>query len=212
MKYLYVYKYLASNYAQAAAQSGEVYINTLHNLQKLEREEIGDTTEGTLSSYFGGNTIDPGDPSTQGLQLSRVFSQGKLIFKDKQTIMGSFTESTDNCYLFCMTLVKDQEVAKRMGYNACLLIRDPVALISEITSCLRKQRLAVNDPIYGEVTYQARSLDFENQSGVLPVFIKEPYFTYQKEFRIAWSIGDSSIESIQVRCPEIVRLVQKIKF
>lgn len=87
-----------------------------------------------------------------------------------------------NCYMACFSLRYDYRLFDELGYDSCLVIREPQRFIERTRACmeaalpgwnLRASAVSYHDPCHPTRTYDV-------------LFSKHFRFTYQQEFRIVW--------------------------
>jgi hypothetical protein len=212
--YSVLYKLLKYEHALRFAQTGELRIGTLfeYRKQEIHGSEIGDRGEGTKST----DCEDSISSASQLMSHPFISSFFKGITPESNIVINaSFTrvEKSNDLYVYSMADKLVSEAAKELGYDAYIIINNPISYLSCIDKKLRQA--ASVSPGFGlhKCIYLSRGQLYSMELGVFPAqehqdhpaIIKDPTYSYQCEVRAIWSPVSGSIEPIIMNCLEALQ-------
>lgn len=212
-------KYSKKRHLNNLVKRGEIRIGTLHEYRNSEYSEgIYDNTEGLKRVNLklnGAMDLFSRDPYTQ--KLKRNFFRGILNIPDGVILDGdgstiSREVNHPNCFIFCASSQRVDQVPKTFGYDSAVKIINPENFI-EIISKEMKARFGAELSYFGEIKYKSKEeewngVDFGNN----PSLYKDESFAYQSEVRAIWTTPNSnSAEPIILQIPELKKYVHPIQ-
>lgn len=220
-----MYKYTNSAYVQGMVDKGIFKIGTLYGYRNTEKHdtEIGDKTEGTAVGKSYVLSWTSGCPILKNEHAESFVQDGGIAIGSGQSISieggGSMTISSNeismsnvglsstitvrDMYIFSLTTKFDEDVLKRFNYDACIEITDLEKFIHAISKEIDGKLIDAQ-----AVTYAEREMHYEEAKRINAAFVKEPHYSYQLEFRVAWLPNNSSIEPIIIESAEAANYIK----
>lgn len=175
-----LYKYLPPKYVDAFVGRGELLFRSLSYFRNYEELHVrGDRFEGR-------RVFNP----TAGLELTKVETDEKLL------LPWAFEASVRDrdIYVFCLSQTFSLELAQEFGADACVEIKDPIALIARIRSSLRLRMWVKHSRLlHGPVDYYSPEEPPVAEWAVPErmVMRKTTDYVRQAEYRLAFARGDA---------------------
>lgn len=139
-----LYKYINNEYAEKFFSSGLVRIGTLYDYRKNEiyGPQISDKDEGIKSTYINDDKMVWEKPEDvpefardifnleSGLKVNLYGSGGNIRIVKKYV--------SPDCYIYCVSETFDKNMMRRLGYDTCIEINDPINFSIAFSKCLNK--------------------------------------------------------------------------
>ena len=184
-----LYKYLPEKYVDDFVRKGAILFRTLSYFRDYEDAQI-------RSDEFEGTKLYR--PRT-GLEITLSATQQKIVLPHT----FESTAKDDDIFVFCLSTIYSEELAKQFQSTTCVEITDPLKLIAGIRSALSR-RPSIKDKmlVYGEVNYyipeEPSIVDWALPEKI--AMSKLNFYAPQHEYRIAFSINDAfRVENTSLR-------------
>jgi hypothetical protein len=204
----FLYKYLKHEHAVALLKRGIVQVGTLYGYREIEslKVEIGDASEGYSTVHSDDPLVDWKNPDTINPVVERLFK----IPPGSQGIMTgahlTLIQQSEDVYAYCFSAVADRDAMRRMGYNACVAVLDPLGFLSVLTAHLTHHGIATEPVIVHSCKYFGRLHKHQRPGNIHPAFIKDPRHSYQREVRALWRAAGDGPTARLVEVPELATL------
>lgn len=216
------YKYFDSTLRTKILEEGSFRIGTLYDYRKTEAHgaEIGDRSEGKIGAHSHVLSWSSSNPRITNEHASTFVKGNAVVFGEGSSISfgpGGAIEFGANgvalrnvglrselqvldLYVFSFSLVANDDLMRRMGYDACFEI-------SDIDEFLRRMPPPDGARLAGwaSVSYQPREMHFEAAKRTNPALIKEPVFSYQQECRAIWEPTRRPIQAAFVQAADVAK-------
>lgn len=183
-----LYKHWKKEHAEDALQKGRIRLALSSFYRDVEgapdgvRDSLEDRMVGSHRPLVG--TMKPED-------LENLRRAGLIAFESPGgaavtgRIEGNIVETTiPPQYLFCLSQ-SDQPGLFGSSYNAITEVPEPMELLVAIQQAGSS---IFGQPTWGEVAYRSRSYNLFEAGLVYPeVLVKDPAFSYEQEYRLAFS-------------------------
>lgn len=206
-----LFKYMKREHIDKFFADGTLRIGTLYEYRNVELHgpAVGDLDEGkdtkTLTSHqeetFDIRSNDPRAVfARQVIKGWDEFPEGtKLIIKMEPTSRLELYGSSPDVYTYCTSLEHSIELMKELGYESCLVIKNPYMFFQEINTQLK----TISHRMFGApIIYNSRTQPFDEPIKAHPAFIKPHEYSYQTEFRCVWEPNSGEpITPLFINCP-----------
>ncbi len=209
-----LYKYLRKEHALSFIKAGTVKVGTLYGYRNVERHgtEIGDHKEGTKVTICTDPAKSFADVETHPI-LSKFIRAAPGAQININNAQFRIEELSPNYYIYSMAEHLDPDIARNMGYDACLVINQPQLFLLSIDECLRPVTGVKDKFILERCQYTSRTQLFSREHNIFPniehqvhpALIKDGNYSYQKEVRAIWEPMSVGIEPIIIQCPQAVK-------
>lgn len=175
-----LFKYLPSKYLEAFVKRGVLLFRSLSYFRNYEELQVrGDRHEG--QRLFA--------PS-KGLEITKTESGEKL------QLPWAFESSVvdRDIFVFCLSHVRSEQLAREFGANACVEIHDPIALLSRVRAAIALRRWVKHGRLlHSSVEYYSPEAPPFAEWAVPErmVMRKTASYGHQQEYRIAFARGDA---------------------
>jgi hypothetical protein len=175
-----LFKYLPSKYLEAFVKRGDLLFRSLSYFRNYEELKArGDRHEG--QRLFA--------PAT-GLEITKTESGEKLL------LPWAFESSVRDrdIFVFCLSYVRSEQLAREFGADACVEVQDPIALLSKVRSAMALRRWVKHARLlHGSVEYYSPEAPPFAEWAVPErmVMRKTVAYSHQQEFRLAFARGDA---------------------
>lgn len=184
-----LYKYLPEEYVDDFIRKGAILFRSLSYFRDFEDAQIrGDEFEGTKLYR-----------TQAGLEITNLTTQQKVVLPHT----FESTAKEDDIFVFCLSTIRSEKLAKQFQATTCIEITDPIKLVAGVRSALAR-RPSIKDKmlVCGEVKYYTRE-EAPIIDWALPEKIamsKINFYATQCEYRIAFSINDAfRVENTSLR-------------
>jgi len=165
-------------------------IGTLYDFRRSEEfgEEIGDKDEGrkSITMELKPGHYDINNPIPSDAPINVTFKPGGFMsFAGEGVRIGTGIEDQD-AFIYCLTEENDPVQLAKLGYLSGFEVHDVSGFHDAITSVLSNKVGAFSFARVGKCVYKSRDEDYNSVTGVPPTLIKEPKYSYQREYRIVW--------------------------
>ena len=189
-----LFKYLPKKYLDAFMEKGSLRIGTLHEYRQQEKygPAVGDPREGfqfTAMDLPGGGEIDFSQRSKETDFFRSIFripeSPGRhlTVRMESGATFRARSESVE-MYIYCVSSEYSELVMREFDCDSCLEIVAPDNFFVAISERVR-EHATFNS--LGSVRYVDRKTRYTTPHTVHPAIMKDPEYSYQKEWRAMWT-------------------------
>jgi hypothetical protein len=197
------YKYIERQYLQKFFSLGEIRIGTLYDFQNTEKHgsEIGDHEEGVKSANKVINWT--GGPESQP-EFDRKFINVQAPNVRIENVLVRETTRSNNLFVYSVSGKYSLDIMKNMNpeYDACIEINSPRKFFQAIH---RKMGETVTNSALGRCIYLDRHRPHDQQHEIHPVWLKEPRYEYQDEYRFVMETNIHDIKPLNIYCKNAAR-------
>lgn len=175
-----LFKYLRSEYLEAFVKRGHILFRSLSYFRNYEELQVrGDR-------YEGQRLFVP----AKGLEITKITSGEKFL------LPWAFESSVRDrdIFVFCLSHVRSEQLARKFGANVCVEIQDPILLLSRVRSAIALRRWVKHARLlHGSVEYYSPEAPPFAQWAVPErmVMRKTVAYSHQQEYRLAFARGDA---------------------
>jgi hypothetical protein len=203
-----IFKYMQQEHLDGFFQNGCLKIGTLYDYRK--EEEYGEVTGDRDEAYQLTELRTPDDGLDLATNTAEAVYVKKRLCPDEQSVGWKFSgnvtfvyyDSAPDAYVYCLTSKYSPAVMKKFKYDACMEILDLDAFLASISRKIADCGIYVYG---GKVLYMNRRTPFTEPLRMHPSIIKDPKYSYQKEWRSIWRPSEQSISPFLTHVPEAIR-------
>ena len=168
---------------------GTLQLGNFRHFNKLDHEEIGDTSEGSIVIV-----------GRRGDELGFAKISGGFHYHAFCTYSGD----------------PNPDCIKRFGYDSCFFINDVDGFSGAISKTLQSNHYHYSSCVYrkdkvviGEVSnnfnFNQISDQLQRLASEAKFFVKHCQYSHQREFRFIWSSEKDLTEPMMIKCPEAIK-------
>jgi len=185
-----MFKYLKKKHALSFVNDGKIRIATLYEFRLNEKKnlEIFDHDEGKITVYDDNLIFDTAYPESvqkQSKLVKQFLSNTKGVRVTATGATLAIINNSPNLYIYSLSKEYSEITMKKLGYDACIEIINPSYFFLELNEILYYRKL-IKQFAVSECIYQSRKMHHSKVKNLHPVWIKDEYFSYQKEIRAVW--------------------------
>lgn len=210
---MHLFKYLKREHLESFKKNGRLRIGTLYGYRDAERygSVIGDHDEGVHITKFNlpeGGNVDLKENSLEADFFRNFLPEGhkdkkNIIFKvTPKTYINLYSQSSD-MYIYCTTSEFDVDVMRRFNYDSCIEICNPDKFFICISKKIRHKAKFIS---LEKIIYKNKETNYYMPHTAHPSIIKDPSFSYQKEWRALWEpLQQKKLYPLDINVPKAIR-------